>query len=202
MERVALVASARTPIGKFLGSFADVTAAQLGVAATRGALERARFAPEDVDELIYGCARQAGGGPNVARQVLVELGDTEGAPRLHGEPGLRLRAPGDPARRGPHPSRQGARRARGRNREHDARAVLPRPRPARLPDGERDRRGRHVPGRLPRSDLRDWSWARRPRGSPTSTPSRARSRTPTPSRASAAPPRRSRGSDSTARSCP
>ncbi len=74
MERVALVASARTPIGKFLGSFADVTAAQLGVAATRGALERARFAPEDVDELIYGCARQAGGGPNVARQVLVGSG--------------------------------------------------------------------------------------------------------------------------------
>jgi acetyl-CoA C-acetyltransferase len=74
MERVAIVASARTPIGKFLGSFADVTPAQLGIAATRGLLERARVAPSDVDELIYGCARQAGGGPNIARQVLIGSG--------------------------------------------------------------------------------------------------------------------------------
>jgi acetyl-CoA C-acetyltransferase len=74
LERVAILASVRTPIGKFLGSFADVTAAQLGIAATRGLLERARVKPEEIDSLIYGCARQAGGGPNVARQVLVGSG--------------------------------------------------------------------------------------------------------------------------------
>ncbi|HLQ67652.1 MAG TPA: thiolase family protein [Candidatus Limnocylindrales bacterium] len=74
MERVAIVASARTPIGKFLGSFADVTPAQLGIAATRGLLEREGVAPSDVDEMIYGCARQAGGGPNVARQILIGSG--------------------------------------------------------------------------------------------------------------------------------
>jgi acetyl-CoA C-acetyltransferase len=74
MERIAIAASVRTPIGKFLGSFADVTPAQLGVAATRGLLERAAVSPEDVDGLIYGCARQAGGGPNVARQVLIGSG--------------------------------------------------------------------------------------------------------------------------------
>jgi acetyl-CoA C-acetyltransferase len=74
LERVAIVASARTPIGKFLGSFAEVTPAQLGIAVTRGLLERSGFAPSDVDELIYGCARQAGGGPNVARQVLIGSG--------------------------------------------------------------------------------------------------------------------------------
>ena len=77
-ERVAIVASVRTPIGKFLGSFAEVTAAQLGIAATKGLLERSgvatSVAPSDVDALIYGCARQAGGGPNVARQVLVGAG--------------------------------------------------------------------------------------------------------------------------------
>ncbi|MGE5178411.1 MAG: thiolase family protein [Bacteroidota bacterium] len=73
-ERVAIVASARTPIGKFLGSFAEVSAAQLGMAATKGVLQRAGFAPADMDELIYGCARQAGGGPNVARQVSVGSG--------------------------------------------------------------------------------------------------------------------------------
>jgi len=74
VERVAIVASARTPIGKFLGSFADLSAAELGMVATRGLLERARVAPADVDELIYGCARQAGGGPNMARQVLIGAG--------------------------------------------------------------------------------------------------------------------------------
>ena len=74
MERVAIVESVRTPIGKFLGSFADLSAADLGVAATRGLLERAGVAPADVDEVIYGCARQAGGGPNMARQVLVRAG--------------------------------------------------------------------------------------------------------------------------------
>jgi acetyl-CoA C-acetyltransferase len=73
-ERVAIVASARTPIGKFLGSFAEVSAAQLGMAATKGVLQRAGFAPADMDELIYGCARQAGGGPNVARQISVGSG--------------------------------------------------------------------------------------------------------------------------------
>src|SRR5439155_9657191 len=74
MELVATVAAVRTPIGRFLGSFADQSAADLGVAATKAALERARVAASDVDELIYGCARQAGGGPNVARQVLVRSG--------------------------------------------------------------------------------------------------------------------------------
>src|SRR6267143_7316541 len=74
MERVAIVAAVRTPIGRFLGAFADVTAAELGVAATKAALERAQVPAEDIDELIYGNARQAGGGPNPARQVLVRSG--------------------------------------------------------------------------------------------------------------------------------
>jgi acetyl-CoA C-acetyltransferase len=74
MEQVAIVAAVRTPIGRFLGAFAELTAADLGVAATRAALERSRVPAADIDELIYGCARQAGGGPNVARQVLIRSG--------------------------------------------------------------------------------------------------------------------------------
>ncbi|HYR52063.1 MAG TPA: thiolase family protein [Candidatus Dormibacteraeota bacterium] len=74
MERVAVLSAVRTPIGRFLGAFADVTAAELGVAATRAALERSRVLAADIDELIYGNARQAGGGPNPARQVLVKSG--------------------------------------------------------------------------------------------------------------------------------
>jgi acetyl-CoA C-acetyltransferase len=80
MERVAIVSAVRTPIGRFLGAFADLTAADLGVAATRAVLERARVPAADIDELIYGCARQAGGGPNVARQVLVRSGIPQESP--------------------------------------------------------------------------------------------------------------------------
>ena len=74
MERVALVASVRTPIGKFLGSFADLSAAELGAIAVRRLLERAGASAGDADELIFGCARQAGGGPNMARQISMASG--------------------------------------------------------------------------------------------------------------------------------
>ena len=74
MERVAIVAAVRTPIGRFLGAFADLSAADLGVFATKAAIERAKIDASDIDELIYGNARQAGGGPNPARQVLVRAG--------------------------------------------------------------------------------------------------------------------------------
>jgi acetyl-CoA C-acetyltransferase len=74
MERVAIVASVRTPIGKYLGSFAETNAVQLGAHAVRAALGRARITGGDVDELIFGCARQAAVGPNMARQVLMASG--------------------------------------------------------------------------------------------------------------------------------
>ena len=74
MERAAVLASVRTPIAKFLGSFADLTPADLGAAAVRGLLDRAGVHATDVDELIFGCARQAGGGPNMARQTLIKAG--------------------------------------------------------------------------------------------------------------------------------
>jgi acetyl-CoA C-acetyltransferase len=74
VERVAILSAVRTPIGKFLGAYAEVSAAELGEVATRAALERAKVAPTEVDELLYGCARQAGGGPNMARQVLHRAG--------------------------------------------------------------------------------------------------------------------------------
>ncbi|HEY1331440.1 MAG TPA: acetyl-CoA C-acetyltransferase [Actinomycetota bacterium] len=74
MERVVILEGARTPIGKFLGSFADTPAVELGVAATREALSRANVDADQVDELIYGHARQAGNGPNTGRQVSVKAG--------------------------------------------------------------------------------------------------------------------------------
>jgi len=64
----------RTPIGSFGGSLAGLTAVELGTRACAAALERAGIAPEQVDQAILGHARQAGCGPNPARQVAVAAG--------------------------------------------------------------------------------------------------------------------------------
>ena len=69
METAVILEGARTPIGKFLGSYADTPAVQLGVAATKEALRRANVEADQVEELVYGHGRQAGNGPNGARQV-------------------------------------------------------------------------------------------------------------------------------------
>jgi len=66
---VVILSAVRTPIGNFGGGLKDLPAAQLGAVAARSALERAGLSPHQVDEAIFGCARQAGNGPNVARQV-------------------------------------------------------------------------------------------------------------------------------------
>jgi acetyl-CoA C-acetyltransferase len=69
MHPVAIVAAARTPIGNFGSGLKDVSAAALGEVVARAAVARAGLAPDQVDEVIFGCARQAGVGPNVARQI-------------------------------------------------------------------------------------------------------------------------------------
>jgi acetyl-CoA C-acetyltransferase len=74
MERAVIVEGARTPVGKFLGSFSDVPVVDLAVTATKEALRRANVEPGDVDVAIYGHARQAGNGPNTARQVAYRSG--------------------------------------------------------------------------------------------------------------------------------
>src|SRR6185503_11201710 len=69
MKSIYLAGAVRTPIGKFGGTLASWTAADLGVAVAVETLKRAGVKPEQVNESIWGCARQAGGGPNVARQI-------------------------------------------------------------------------------------------------------------------------------------
>ena len=80
MKNVYLTASVRTPIGRFGGALASWTAADLGVAAAKSALERANLTPEQIQNSIWGCARQAGGGPNVARQITYRAGVPESVP--------------------------------------------------------------------------------------------------------------------------
>ena len=74
MREVFILSAVRTPIGKFGGALASQTAADMGTVAARAALERAGVAAEQVQETIFGNARQAGGGPNVARQISILRG--------------------------------------------------------------------------------------------------------------------------------
>jgi acetyl-CoA C-acetyltransferase len=74
MREVVVAGAVRTPIGKFGGAFAGLTAAELGTHAAREALKRAGIPSSAVDEAVFGCARQAGGGPNPARQVAFRAG--------------------------------------------------------------------------------------------------------------------------------
>ena len=62
----------------------------MGVVAAKAAMERAGIEPAQVDETIFGCARQAGGGPNVARQISVRSGVPQERRGVYGEPGLRV----------------------------------------------------------------------------------------------------------------
>jgi acetyl-CoA C-acetyltransferase len=80
MERAVIIEGARTPVGKFMGGFSDVPAVDLGIRAVQAALERAVVEPARVDELVFGHARQAGNGPNPARQVAYRSGLGEEKP--------------------------------------------------------------------------------------------------------------------------
>ena len=80
MSSVFILSGVRTPIGKFGGGLASLTAADLGVAAAQAAMQRAGIEPGQVEEVIFGNARQAGGGPNPARQVGVRSGVPQEVP--------------------------------------------------------------------------------------------------------------------------
>jgi acetyl-CoA C-acetyltransferase len=74
MTEVVIAAAARTPVGAFNGAFATLPAHALGAVAIKGALERAKVAPEEVDEVVMGQILTAGAGQNPARQAAVAAG--------------------------------------------------------------------------------------------------------------------------------
>jgi len=74
MREVVIAGAVRTPIGKFGGALAGISGAQLAAAAASETLRRTDVHPDEVDEVAIGCARQAGNGPNVARQVAWRAG--------------------------------------------------------------------------------------------------------------------------------
>ncbi|HZQ21963.1 MAG TPA: thiolase family protein [Terriglobales bacterium] len=75
-----ILSAVRTPIGKFGGSLSTLSAADMGVAAAKAAMDRAGIQPQQVEETIFGNARQAGGGPNPARQISVRSGVPQEVP--------------------------------------------------------------------------------------------------------------------------
>ena len=74
MQDLYIVNCCRTAVGNFGGSLKDVPAADLGAIVVKEALKRANVAPENVDEVMFGCVLTAGLGQNVARQVSVKAG--------------------------------------------------------------------------------------------------------------------------------
>jgi len=79
-RKVFVAGAVRTPIGKFGGGLAAVPAAELGAVAARAALERARVPADAVEQVVFGHARQAGNGPNLARQVVRRSGLADRVP--------------------------------------------------------------------------------------------------------------------------
>jgi acetyl-CoA C-acetyltransferase len=73
-DPIVIVSAVRTPMGAFQGDFKGLTAPQLGAAAIRAAVERAAVAPEDVEEVLFGCVLSAGLGQAPARQAALGAG--------------------------------------------------------------------------------------------------------------------------------
>ncbi len=80
MPRAFILSACRTPIGRFLGALSEVSPPELAAVATRGALERAGIPAGEIDEVIVGSARQAGNGPNIARQAAIKAGVPDRVP--------------------------------------------------------------------------------------------------------------------------
>jgi len=80
LSDVYILSGVRTPIGKFGGSLVSQSAADMGVVAAKAAIDRAGVRPQQVEETIFGNARQAGGGPNPARQISIRSGVPQEVP--------------------------------------------------------------------------------------------------------------------------
>ncbi len=73
-DPVVIVGSARTPIGGFQGELKDATAADLGAASIRAAVERSGVQADAIEEVVFGCVLPAGQGQAPARQAAIHAG--------------------------------------------------------------------------------------------------------------------------------
>lgn len=82
MEDIVIVSAARTAVGKFGGSLANIAATELGSIVIKEVLERAKVGPDQIGEVIMGQVLTAGSGQNPARQALLKSGITKETPAL------------------------------------------------------------------------------------------------------------------------
>jgi acetyl-CoA C-acetyltransferase len=82
MEDIVIVSAARTAVGKFGGSLANIAATELGSIVIKEVLERAKIGPDQIGEVIMGQVLTAGSGQNPARQALLKSGIAKETPAL------------------------------------------------------------------------------------------------------------------------
>ena len=80
MKEVVIVSAVRTPIGSFLGALSKVSAPELGAVAIKGALDKIKLDPKEVNEVLMGHVVQAGVGQAPARQAALKAGIAEDVP--------------------------------------------------------------------------------------------------------------------------
>ncbi|HEX7477553.1 MAG TPA: acetyl-CoA C-acyltransferase [Polyangiales bacterium] len=81
-SEVFIVSAARTPVGAFMGSLAELSATQLGAVAIRAAIERAAITPALVEQTYMGNVLSAGVGQAPARQAAIGAGVPVHAPAV------------------------------------------------------------------------------------------------------------------------
>ena len=82
MEDIVIVSAARTAVGKFGGSLANIAATELGAIVIKEVLARAKVGSDQIGEVIMGQVLTAGSGQNPARQALLKSGITKETPAL------------------------------------------------------------------------------------------------------------------------
>ena len=203
-----IVDAVRTPVGRYGGALAAVRPDDLAAIAIRAVVERSGIDPALIEDVILGCANQAGeDNRNVARMAALLAGLPGGGRRADGQPAVRLRPPGDQLGR-PRDRRRRRRRVHRRRRRVDD--------PGAVRDGQargrlRSRRARaaghdaRLAVRQPEAGRRCTTrtrWARPRRTSPSAgRVDRGSARTRSRWSASSGRSRRSRAGGSTARSC-
>ncbi len=80
LNDVVAISAVRTPMGSFGGTLKDIPSYSLGAVSVKEAVKRANINPDQLDEVVLGCCRQAGNGPNPARSASVKGGVPKSVP--------------------------------------------------------------------------------------------------------------------------
>jgi len=82
MKEIVIASVVRTPAGRLLGAFKDVSAVDLGIVAGKEAMRRASLKEDEIQEVIIGCTHQEGLKPNPARQISIGSGIPQEVPSM------------------------------------------------------------------------------------------------------------------------